>query len=593
MRRDLDSLHASVPAERWDRVLSWVNLALAGNLTADFVVRNQVDSVKLYEALRAVPLNVPGPATADERTLYESTLREVARHLAAAASRLPKFDETNARASLELLVSLRSDFDSVIDDVRGIREQIDRAFGHGTHDEFETDYRQAVARRLDSVELFGVALAEELSRTKLTDAYVTLSLTGTDEGDGEDDDTPVEQEEGDGPDPGQFSTEVALDTLLPKTGRLLIRGAAGAGKTTLMKWAAITAARMTPSHRTWRDRQVFDRGPDGVRLKSDDELAVAERDWRPRVLFLVLLRHHPGGKLPSPQEFPKLLSSAIGDPPPNWVTGILKSGRGLVLLDGVDEIPHAHRSELRRSLADLIEAYEQCYFVVTTRPEAVEPDWLADFGFREVEVVPMSPEDRNGFVRRWYEAVARGRREPAVRDKVEQLIADLATAPWLAQLVTNPMLCAMTCAQYLASRGTLPDSLREMCETLCKVLLHQLDLERKIDLTQFPHPYPVMSYAQKKAVMRQVAYAFVLGELSALPEPDDIAAVGVALGRMPDRGAGEARAVFGCVLERSGMVRESTPADVETGTPETIEFLHNTFKEYLAGEQIAAENLHP
>lgn len=591
LRKDLQGLHANVPDDRWERVHEWVNLALAGNLTADFVVRNRVDSVKLFEALRAVPLNVPGPVTDDDRALYHSTLREVARHLAAAASKLPKFDEANARASLDLLASLRTDFDTVLDDVRTIREHVERAQGPGAHDEFETDYRQRVVQRLDYVELFGVALAEELSRTRLTDAYVTLSLTNTRD-DGEDDDAEADPEADDA-DAGNLSTDVALDTLLPETGRLLVRGAAGAGKTTFMKWAAITAARMTPSQRDWHDRRGFERGPDGIRLRSDDELARDDRDWRPRVPFIVFLRHCAGGKLPTPQEFPKLLSSALGDPPPNWVRDILKAGRGLVLLDGVDEIPHASRTELRRSLADLVQAYPASYFVVTTRPEAVDPAWLDDLGFREAEVVPMSPEDRDGFIRRWYEVVARGRRQPAIRDKAEQLIADLGTAPWLVRLMTNPMLCAMTCAQYLANRDKLPESLRDMCETLCKVLLHQLDLERKIDLSQFPHPYPEMSYVQKKAVMRQAAYSFVMNGRSALPEPDVVQAVGLALKRIPDREAAEAEVVFRCMLERSGMIRESTPEDAATGTPATIEFLHNTFKEFLAGEQIADENHYP
>ena len=131
LRKDLNSLHANIPDDRWEKVLDWVNLALAGNLTADFVIRNQVDSVKLFEALHSVALNVPGPATTDERALYESTLREVARHLAAAASRLPKFDEANARTSLELLVALRTEFDQVLNDVRYIREQVDQAHGAG------------------------------------------------------------------------------------------------------------------------------------------------------------------------------------------------------------------------------------------------------------------------------------------------------------------------------------------------------------------------------------------------------------------------------------------------------------------------------
>ncbi|HEY1186323.1 MAG TPA: hypothetical protein VGE74_01640, partial [Gemmata sp.] len=123
LRKDLASQYAGVPEERWDKVLGWVNLALGGNITANFVVHHGVDSAKLFEALRAVPLNVPGPATAEEEQLRDTALREVARHLAAAASKLPRFEEENARTSLDLLTALRVDFDDVLDDVRFIREQ--------------------------------------------------------------------------------------------------------------------------------------------------------------------------------------------------------------------------------------------------------------------------------------------------------------------------------------------------------------------------------------------------------------------------------------------------------------------------------------
>ncbi|HEX4611201.1 MAG TPA: hypothetical protein VH092_23620, partial [Urbifossiella sp.] len=136
LKKDLESQYANIPEDRWDKVLDWVNRALAGNITASFVVQNRVDSARLFSALRAVPLNVPGPATDEERTLFETALREVSRHIAAAASKLPKFDAENARASLELMVSLRSDLDQVLDDVQFIREQVDRAQGPGARDEF-------------------------------------------------------------------------------------------------------------------------------------------------------------------------------------------------------------------------------------------------------------------------------------------------------------------------------------------------------------------------------------------------------------------------------------------------------------------------
>src|SRR5262249_40140939 len=78
---------------------------------------------------------------------------------------------------------------------------------------------------------------------------------------------------------------------------------------------------------------------------------------------------------------------------------------------------------------------------------------------------------------------------------------------------------------------------------------------------------------------------------STVTVPNAVKQVGLALGRIPDRNATEAESVFDCLLERSGMIREATSADEGTGEAATIEFLHNTFKEFLAGEQIADEGL--
>ncbi|HEY1189008.1 MAG TPA: leucine-rich repeat domain-containing protein, partial [Gemmata sp.] len=429
----------------------------------------------------------------------------------------------------------------------------------------------------------GVDLPDELRRARLTEAYVTLNLEPETDADAEDDETGTTL----------VSTEAAFDTLLPQTGRLLIRGSAGGGKTTLMKWAAINAARMALPDAQWRAHLEYEGEPDSPRLRTENEKDAISADWRHRMPFIVFLRNCQDGLLPPPKAFPALVARTLGDPPPNWVESTLRAGRGLVLLDGVDEIPHANRGDLRNSVEALIGAFPKSYFVLTTRPEAVDPDWLTDLKFQEVHVVPMSEGDRDKFIQQWYEAVSRGKNAPELKAQAAELVRDLETAPWLTPLVTNPMLCAMTCALYHARRGFLPDGLRQMCEVLCEMMLHRLDQERKIDLSKFPHPYPLLKYEQKKAVMRQLAYHFVLNDRSALAVPDARAQVGLALGRMPDRRSEEATAVFDCIRERSGMIREATPEDETTGKPATIEFLHNTFKEFLAGEQIATERHAP
>src|SRR5205807_2108725 len=92
---------------------------------------------------------------------------------------------------------------------------------------YETDYRQAVVQNLDRVDLFGADVPPEAQRHLLTEAFVSLN---------------VDSEKGKG-ETELLSIETALDRLRPGAGRLLIRGNAGSGKTTLMRWAAIEAAK--------------------------------------------------------------------------------------------------------------------------------------------------------------------------------------------------------------------------------------------------------------------------------------------------------------------------------------------------------------
>ncbi len=96
--------------------------------------------------------------------------------------------------------------------------------------EFEPKYRAAVVKELDWVELFieRPDVEHESTRQTLSVAYVTLTLARGryDEAGG-----------------GDVSAERLLDTLPADAPRALIVGPAGCGKTTLMRWAAIEAAR--------------------------------------------------------------------------------------------------------------------------------------------------------------------------------------------------------------------------------------------------------------------------------------------------------------------------------------------------------------
>jgi hypothetical protein len=87
-------------------------------------------------------------------------------------------------------------------------------------------------------------------------------------------------------------------------------------------------------------------------------------------------------------QFPKLTARHIADPVPGWANETLKDG-ALVLIDGVDEIPTAHREKLYDWIAELVDLYESSRFVVTSRPYATPKGWLKRLQFHDLTMAPM------------------------------------------------------------------------------------------------------------------------------------------------------------------------------------------------------------
>ena len=86
-----------------------------------------------------------------------------------------------------------------------------------------------IGTHLDDVQLVGITADPAARRQRLSKAYIPLSLSS---------ETATKAVGG----PVYF--ESLLDALTPARNRLLVVGAAGGGKTTLLRWAAIRASSM-------------------------------------------------------------------------------------------------------------------------------------------------------------------------------------------------------------------------------------------------------------------------------------------------------------------------------------------------------------
>jgi hypothetical protein len=113
---------------------------------------------------------------------------------------------------------------------------------------------------------------------------------------------------------------------LARSPRTLIRGEAGSGQSTILRWLAITAG-----------RNGFTGGLTG---------------WNNVVPFLVRLRRFVGRRLPRPEELlDHVAGSLTGLMPAGWVHRQLNSGRALLLVDGFDAPAAAGRAAHRRGAA--------------------------------------------------------------------------------------------------------------------------------------------------------------------------------------------------------------------------------------------------
>ncbi|WKU44258.1 NACHT domain-containing protein [Streptomyces sp. VNUA116] len=460
---------------------------------------------------------------------FQELLGAVCLHLVEYATSLPTFA---ARADVELV---RRSGESQ----RRLGELLDRMDAVPGGAEFDERYREYIAATYGRVELFGLTLGCAEREWALSTAYISLKVTGGEEARRAADASPHLAQ-------ASIST-VSTEQALASCERMLLRGPAGSGKSTLVQWLATNAARRT-----------FD--PDHF-------------EWNCCVPFVLRLRTlTQRGALPMPGEF----LSATGNPlaglaPAGWVEGLLTSGWALVLIDGVDEVPADQRRRTREWLQSLLTAFPKARYVVTTRPSAVPEDWLDGQGFTSYSLQPMDREDIRKFITHWHRAAGA---EGTYEESLQQAVA---TRRELGRLATNPLMCALLCALNRDRRMHLPRARKELYDAALDMLLVRRDNERDITAVEGVD----LTRDEQTLLLQRLAYWLIRNGQTVTACADATEMIEEWLAAMPQvRAQGDARQVFTHLLIRSGLLREPVPG--------AMDFVHRTFQDYL-GAKAAVE----
>ncbi|HXU35017.1 MAG TPA: NACHT domain-containing protein [Blastocatellia bacterium] len=402
--------------------------------------------------------------------------------------------------------------------------------------DLEGDYKLLLSWRYNSVEFLGLPSLKENRPLTLEEIYIPLSFAW---------------EQG-------SDKRVYLPEALETSRQLVILGDPGCGKSTLIKLVTYSFGRTEPTPLSQR--------------------------FGPLVPVPIILRDYHVGSWQSKED---MLDDFIGQLDEDirdrvsvgWLLRALQEGRGLLLLDGLDEVGSSEdRLHLRNDIVrPLLSIMPESYAILTSRIVGYEE---VPYGHDEVGILPpllprcyvapFTDEDIDQFITRWYAA-----REPNPerrRTGLHSLGQALHQNDRIKRLATNPSLLTL---MVLIHRVTahLPSGRVKLYDKIVEAYLETIQTYRK--LGQYP-----ASLDQMKRWLARVGWEMQSSRVGAgegelmVPRDDIVAWLTDAIDVDRVGAAAEAAQFLDYVARRSGLLIERKN--------DVFAFVHLTFQEYFA-----------
>ena len=238
--------------------------------------------------------------------------------------------------------------------------------------------------------------------------------------------------------------------------RVVILGAPGSGKTTLMSYFAVMLAQSKP--------EVL--GLDG------------DTDWLPILIRIRDLARHPDKSL---IEYARMFAEktmAVNTIPVGFFDHWLSDGRALILLDGLDEVAEdAKRYDVVRRIDNFLEQFDRNRAIITSRPAGYRPDFFRTEEFPHYQIQPFDDQKISAFIDSWYNS--RFQDQAEAQRRKESLRKALDHNDQITMLARNPLLLTII-ALIHRYQAVLPKERYKLYDKAVETLLTSWDANKEL-----------------------------------------------------------------------------------------------------------------
>ena len=167
------------------------------------------------------------------------------------------------------------------------------------------------------------------------------------------------------------------------------------------------------------------------------------------------------------------------EPPAGAIEYLLVAGRGLVIFDGLDELPStAERRSIRDEIESFARRFPASHVLVTSRVVGYAASPLNESDFERFDIAPFDTDRVEQYAHVWF-SLQRGMAEDESAEKTTAFLRESEREA--ADLRANPLILALLCALY-RGEGSIPSTRPEIYRRCSDLLQRTWDTRRDIEV---------------------------------------------------------------------------------------------------------------